>query len=359
MFLSKWLFGDFKQAEFGEDEEFKYKLLIVLIVSGAFFTLLLILASETGANPILGQHYQSMWIFSLVVLVLWAVLRSRIHLVKPIAICYEIVCLFEYVSALIYVPYDELRILWFYTNIPGVYIMLGKKAGFIVTVISVVLIIFLNNSLEAPYSSNALATAISALIYLAMFFHVYVDKSMSYYERMKISNNKLIEMAMTDPLTGLLNARAYYDLCNQQINLSHRMMSTYSVLFVDLDHFKKINDTYGHVTGDVVLKQTANCLTDNLRKSDIVGRIGGEEFSIFLPNTDKQHAVILAETIRKYIELQKIDIGNGISIQITASIGVSAEEGFGVSTITELQKFADSAMYQAKHAGRNRVSVFG
>lgn len=359
MFLSKLLFGDLKHAEFGEDEEFKYKLLIVLIVSGALFTLLLILASEIGTNPIPGQHYQSMWIFYLIVLALWAVLRSRIHLVKPIAILYEIVCMLEYVSALIYVPYDELRILWFYTNIPGVYIMLGKRTGGIVTVISITLIIVLNSSLQAPYSSNALVTAISVLIYLAIFFHVYVDKSLSYYERMKISNNKLIEMAMTDPLTGLLNARAYYDSCNQQINLSLRMMTTYSVLFVDLDHFKKINDTYGHATGDVVLKQTANCLVDNIRKSDIIGRIGGEEFSVFLPNTDKQHAVILAETIRKYIELQKIDIGNEMSIQVTASIGVSAEDGFGVSTITELQKHADSAMYEAKHAGRNRVSVFG
>lgn len=359
MFISKLLFGNFKQSEFGEDEEFKYKLLTVLIVSGAIFTLLLILASDIGANPIAGPHYTSMWIFSVVALLLWAVLRSRIHLVKQVAVCYEIVCLFEYVSALVYVPYDDLRILWFYTNVPGVYILLGKKAGFIVTIASIAMICVLNGSLQTPYSSNALATGISALLYLAIFFHVYVDRSMSYYERMKASNDKLIEMATTDPLTGLLNARAYYDACDKQISLSHRMKAGYSVLFIDLDHFKKINDTYGHAIGDVVLKQTAHCLATNLRKSDIVGRIGGEEFSVFLPDTDQQHAVVLAETLRKYIELQKIDAGNGLLIQITASIGVSAEEGLGVSTMTELQKCADSAMYDAKHAGRNRVSVFG
>lgn len=359
MLLSRLLFGDFKHSEFGEDEEFKYKLLVVLIVSGALFTLLLIFASDTGSNPIRGQHYQSMWIFSIAALFLWFIVRQRIHLVRPIAICYETVCLFEYVSALLYVPYDELRILWFFTNIPGVYIMLGKKAGIMVTIISVLVIIGLNSTLAAPYSPNALATAVSALFYLALFFHFYVDKSMSYYERMKLSNNKLLEIAMTDPLTGLLNARAYYEACDKQINLSHRMKSAYSVLFVDLDHFKKINDTYGHAVGDLVLKETAHCLVHNLRKSDIVGRIGGEEFSVFLPNTDKQHAVMLAETLRQYVEMQKIDIGDGGMIQITASIGVSVDDGLGLSTISELQKHADSAMYEAKHAGRNRVSVFG
>lgn len=357
-FISKLLFGNFKHEEFGEDDQFKYKLLIILLVSGALFTLFLILASDAGTNPIAGQHYRSMWIFSLVALSLWIIIRSRIHLTMRIAICYEVVCLLEYISALIYVPYDELRILWFYTNIPSVYIILGKKPGFIITVISIIVICFLNSDLQSPYSSNALATAISALIYSAIFFHVYVDKSISYYQRMKISNHRLIEMATTDPLTGLLNARAYYDLCDNQISLMHRIQSSYSVLFVDLDHFKKINDSYGHAIGDQVLKQTADCLLKNLRKTDIIGRIGGEEFSVFLPNTDKYHAINLAETLRKHIEMQKISINNTSSIQITASIGVSTESGFGASSITELQKAADSAMYDAKHAGRNRVSVF-
>lgn len=359
MLLTNLLFGNFKRPTFGEDEEFKYKLLVILMVTGALFTLLLIVASDTGKNPITGPHYRSMWLFSIITLCLWGILRERIHLVRPLAICYEIVCLLEYVSALLYVPYDELRVLWFFTNVPGVYIMLGKRFGFAATIVSALAILFLNDSLASPYSVNALATAVSALFYMSLFFHVYVDKSMSYYERMKESNNKLFEMAMTDTLTKLLNARAYYDACDKQISLAHRTNSAYSVLFVDLDHFKKINDNYGHDIGDLVLKETASCLINNLRKSDIVGRVGGEEFSIFLPNTDKKHAVILAETLRQYIEMQKISIGNGDTIQITASIGVSFENGFGVSTITELQKHADSAMYQAKHAGRNRVSVLG
>lgn len=359
MLLTYVLFGNFKRPAFGEDEEFKYKLLVILMVTGALFTLLLIMVSDTGHNPITGPHYRSMWLFSIITLCLWIILRERIYLTRLLAICYEVACLLEYISALLYVPYDELRVLWFFPNVPGVYIMLGKRFGLFSTIISVFSILLLNDSLASPYSVNALATAISALFYMALFFHIYVDKSMSYYERMKESNNKLFAMAMTDPLTTLLNARAYYDACDKQISLAHRTNSAYSVLFVDLDHFKRINDNHGHDIGDLVLKETANCLINNLRKSDIVGRVGGEEFSIFLPNTDKQHAVILAETLRQYIEMQKISVGNGNLIQITASIGVSVENGSGVSSISELQKYADNAMYQAKHAGRNRVSVFG
>lgn len=361
MLISSLLFGNLQKTEFGEDEEFKYKLLIVLIVSGALFTLFLIFASDSGANPIHGQHYVSMWIFSVVSLSLWFIVRERIHLVRYVALCFETACLLEYVSALIYVPYDELRILWFFTNIPGVYIMLGKRMGAFITVLTIVIIYLLNNYMDSPYTTNALATLVSAIIYTSIFFHVYVHRSMSYYERMKESNAKLLEMATIDPLTGLLNARTYYSLCDQQINLSNRMMTTYSVLFIDLDHFKNINDTYGHAVGDVVLKQSASCLTSKLRKSDLIGRIGGEEFSVFLPNTNKQNAIVVAESLRLLIEQQIIKIENGASIRITASIGVSSLDGMDKqrSSFVELQKNADAAMYEAKHTGRNRVSVFG
>lgn len=361
MLISSLLFGNFQKPEFGEDEEFKYKLLIVLITSGALFTLFLIVASDAGANPIHGQHYISMWIFSVASLILWFVVRTRIHLVKTISICFETICLLEYISAFIYVPYDELRILWFFTNIPGVYIMLGKRIGAFVTVLTIFIICFLNQYVDAPYSSNALATLVSAIVYTSIFFHVYVHRSMSYYVRMKESNSLLFDMATVDPLTGLLNARAYYESCDQQISLSNRMMTAYSVLFIDLDHFKKINDTYGHAVGDLVLKQSALCMKSKLRKSDLIGRIGGEEFSVFLPNTNKQNAILVAESLRKQIEQQSIQLKDDKTIHITASIGVSSLDGIAKenSSFVELQKNADSAMYEAKHAGRNRVSVFG
>lgn len=138
------------------------------------------------------------------------------------------------------------------------------------------------------------------------------------------------------------------------IEVARRQRTPYAVLFVDLDHFKSINDTHGHAAGDVVLKSVADCLARSLRASDALGRIGGEEFSIFLPNTDAAGAAKLAENIRSAIESLMPSIGER-SLKVTASIGV-ARNSHSEQTMLEIQKTADQAMYRAKAAGRNRVS---
>jgi diguanylate cyclase (GGDEF)-like protein len=157
-------------------------------------------------------------------------------------------------------------------------------------------------------------------------------------------------------LTGVLNARAYYQRCDALISLALREQIPFSVLFLDLDHFKSINDTHGHDAGDTVLKAVASCLSGSVRQSDEVGRIGGEEFSIFLPNTDLEGARRLAETIRESIELLMPDTGQQ-RLKITASIGV-ADSKAEHQTMRAIQQSADAAMYVAKAAGRNRVSCF-
>ncbi len=129
------------------------------------------------------------------------------------------------------------------------------------------------------------------------------------------------------------------------------------MLFIDLDHFKSINDTYGHAVGDDVLRAVAQTLKDTVRRSDLVGRIGGEEFSVFLPNTQLQGAQQLAETLRVAIENIDIQV-EGVRLKITASIGVAAKT-FAQESMQVIQQHADQAMYEAKRGGRNRVSTFG
>ncbi|WP_051296442.1 sensor domain-containing diguanylate cyclase [Anaeroarcus burkinensis] len=165
---------------------------------------------------------------------------------------------------------------------------------------------------------------------------------------------KLQHLASYDELTGILNMRTYCVLCEKMIDLARRERSVYSVLFLDLDHFKNVNDTYGHAVGDVVLKNVAECIQCNCRNSDIVGRVGGEEFSIFLPNTDRDAAIIFAENLRQKIENIKHECSDRI-VKVTASIGVSVDNG-EYKSLAEIQHEADSAMYEAKRAGRNRVS---
>jgi diguanylate cyclase (GGDEF)-like protein len=163
-------------------------------------------------------------------------------------------------------------------------------------------------------------------------------------------------MASHDMLTGVLNARAYYVACENLILMAKRTGQPYAVLFIDLDHFKLVNDTYGHSAGDAVLKAVASCLGRSIRQSDALGRIGGEEFSIFAPNTDKNGAMQLAEAIRAAVESLNPSIGER-NLKVTASIGVATCSGH-VEAMQAIQQKADQAMYVAKSLGRNRVSAF-
>ena len=354
--LTHLLFG---QASFTEDEEylaFRYRFLIVLMVSGALFTGLFILGNLSAVNPIDMRHQRSMVFFTASATVLWLVLRGRPRWFFPVAWAYEVVGLWEYTSALMFVPTDELRLLWFFVNVPGVFILLGQRAGWVITLGVMAGLGFGNPYLERPYSPNALATALLAMLYLGVFFHAYVDRSLSFFKRVRDYNVRLQQLASHDPLTGVMNARAYYAACNQHIALSQRQGQPFAVLFVDLDHFKSVNDTHGHAAGDEVLRTVATTLRQKLRSTDLLGRIGGEEFCAFLPATALEGACRLAEDLRLAVQACQPQITFDQRLTITASIGVAASTGQETS-LQALQHQADEAMYQAKKGGRNRVST--
>ena len=357
--IQKLLFG---QAEFHENEEyqeFRYKFLIILMISGSLLTLLFILGTLSQINPLGWRHGWAMMTFTSLSLAMWLLLRNQPHRFKTIAWGYEILSLLESTSAVIHVPVDELRVMWFYTNVPCVFILLGQKPGWIITLGTIAGFAWGNGHLEHPYSPPAMATGILALAYLGISFHAYGDRSMSYFKRMRHYNAQLQELASHDPLTGIMNARAYYRVCDQAIHASQRQQSGFSVLFVDLDHFKSINDRYGHAVGDEVLREVAQTLQRHIRRSDALGRIGGEEFSVFLPDTSIQGAQELAEKLRVAVESLRITTA-GQTLQITASIGVAGGQ-FVKDTppsMKHIQQQADQAMYEAERAGRNRVSAF-
>ena len=354
----KWLvFGSVTFTESEEYLEFRYKFLIVLMLAAAFLTGLFILGTLSQINPIGWAHGRMMLVFTSTTLVLWWLLRNAPERFKLIGWTYECLCMLENTSALVFVPVDELRIMWFFTNIPCVFILLGQRAGWAITSVTVVGIAVGNQHLAQPYSANAMATGILALLYFAVAFHVYVDRSISYFKRMRDYNMQLVDLASHDPLTKVLNGGAYYRQCDQLIHASQRSNQSFAVLFIDLDHFKSINDTYGHAVGDDVLRTVAQTLKEHVRRSDVLGRIGGEEFSVFLPNTALKGAQQLAEVLRLAVENIHLQ-ANGTSLKITASIGVAAKT-FAQETMQVIQQHADQAMYQAKRGGRNRVSTFG
>jgi diguanylate cyclase (GGDEF)-like protein len=159
--------------------------------------------------------------------------------------------------------------------------------------------------------------------------------------------------AITDRLTGL-GSRAYFEQrLVEQIDLSRRYRQPLSLLLIDVDHFKLVNDTHGHLVGDQVLSGMGFIVRGLLRLSDVAGRFGGEEFAIVLPTTDRAGALVLAERLREAIAHWKLDLADG-PIRVTASMGV-ASLGSADQRPSDLIEAADRALYQAKRSGRNRV----
>jgi diguanylate cyclase (GGDEF)-like protein len=316
---------------------------------------LFILGTLSAVNLIHPHHLVSMVVFTVGATTLWLLLREHPERFLPIGWLYEVLSLWESTSSLLYVSVDELRLLWFFTNVPGVFILLGKRVGWLITLGTMLGLALGNPHLERPYSSNAMATALVCLFYLGIFFHTYVGRTQSYFHRMRDYNTRLQDMASHDPLTQVFNARAYYNACDQHLAQSQRSQQPFSVLFIDLDHFKAINDTHGHAAGDEVLRVVARTLREQLRRSDLLGRIGGEEFSVLLPDTALAGALQVAENLRQAIAQCQPQV-DGQGLRITASIGVASRSP-GEHTMQALQQSADQAMYEAKKAGRNRVTT--
>ena len=163
------------------------------------------------------------------------------------------------------------------------------------------------------------------------------------------------QTSIHDGLTGLLNHKAFMDRFDEEVSRANRFNHMLGLVLLDLDNFKSINDTYGHLYGDFVLREVGNIITDNVRAIDVVGRYGGEEFAVLLVNTDIQQCIPLAHRIVQKIA-EKTFINNGIAVNVTISAGMA---GFPIHAdqVRELISKADKAMYETKSIGGNNVTI--
>jgi diguanylate cyclase (GGDEF)-like protein len=183
------------------------------------------------------------------------------------------------------------------------------------------------------------------------------EKAARLADELKEANRKLQELAITDGLTGLYNFRYFHTELQKAMARAQRHIHSVSLVLLDIDNFKLINDNYGHISGDIVLKSLAGLIWESSRNVDTVARYGGEEFSLILPETDLKGAAVIAEKLRKTIEANAVDM-DSIKIRVTVSLGICVyDPKRNQLNEDEFIKAADRALYNSKRSGKNRLSI--
>ncbi len=173
-----------------------------------------------------------------------------------------------------------------------------------------------------------------------------------------VENASLFRQATTDRMTGLYSHHFFEKTLDEEMERARRYKSTFSLLMFDIDHFKKFNDTYGHLQGDRIIRDIAKQLTRSIRQVDFPARYGGEEFAVILPSVDLKGALVVAERLRRKIETFAFPSADGRApLHVTISVGVTEFDSESVYAPSEIVREADRALYESKEKGRNRVSV--
>uniref|UniRef100_UPI00248E1720 GGDEF domain-containing protein n=1 Tax=Thalassobaculum salexigens TaxID=455360 RepID=UPI00248E1720 len=179
---------------------------------------------------------------------------------------------------------------------------------------------------------------------------------LSKMRQLSIAHEELMTVAATDSLTSLLNRRAFTEMVDGYLNRVEDAAASHNALFViDVDHFKLVNDTYGHGAGDRVLQHITELMRSSVRNVDLVSRLGGEEFVVVMPDTPEPFAMVVAERLRDVIASTPLRLDDGRELGVTISIGCALRNSVGEDSIDKLIGRADDALYQAKRQGRDRV----
>lgn len=175
------------------------------------------------------------------------------------------------------------------------------------------------------------------------------------------TQQKLIALASIDDLTQLYNRRYFFERFNQEMERSKRYERPLSCIIMDIDFFKRVNDSFGHLTGDQVLTNISHIVKKNCRQSDLAARYGGEELIVLLPETEVTGAMIIADRIREMIEQHRTVDARGMVIGVTVSMGVASLNGMELQNLDNNERiiqYADDALLQAKQNGRNRIELY-
>ena len=354
MTLNDYLSSGFK---FSEEEyllQFKFKMLNTMVLVTAFLSILISLLAFVGLHDIGSKQAIINFAYGVMMIGFVFVLRISKQHFKKIAYFLLSMTFLLFTFILVFLPSNEARTIWFFLLIAFAYIVTDSKGGLIYTALSVGIIIVLHAVSDLHLSQIAINASIFALLASSAMFWSHAKIITQYQTNLKQKNNSLSLLASTDYLTGIMNKRMFSELSKRYFKTAQRDGFKLTLFVLDLDHFKNINDTYGHQAGDKLLKYFVQTVENTLRASDIFARIGGEEFAILVSKMHKDDALIFAEKIRNTIEGLMIEY-EGHYLSVTTSIGISQSHKTD-NEFDDILFRADMALYKAKEDGRNRIS---
>ena len=342
-----------QQYQFSEDEsadELRFRLLSYGLILSIFLLSIVLLLMFTNILPRPAFIiYLDLFLFavSITLFVLLQSNKSRYTLVLSgfLVVIYGAILLLNTQGSL-----DSLRILWFFLLLVVGFLIGSVWIGILISAIIAFAVVMLFGTIYGFSASIAFVNFLEAHLALTTLLFIYTKQTNNYADKLKEQNILLNKLASTDILTGIYNRRFLYELAHKYLEKAKRANTSYTLITLDIDHFKNINDTYGHHIGDNVLKVFTNTIKSMLREGDLFGRTGGEEFTIIIVDSDQQNSYTVAEKIRA--EVEKITC-NILDIHITVSIGVAFLQED--DTLEDIMIRADKCLYRAKLNGRNQV----
>jgi diguanylate cyclase (GGDEF)-like protein len=325
-----------------------------MLMVTAFFSILISLLAFVGLHDIGLKQAIIDFAYGVMMISFIFILRISKQHFKKIAYFLLSMTFLLFTYILVYLPTNEARTIWFFLLIVFAYIVTDSKGGLIYTTLSVGIIIVLHVVSDLHLSQISINASIIALLASSAMFWSHAKIITQYQTNLKQKNNSLSLLASTDYLTGIMNKRMFSELSKRYFKTAQRDGFKLTLFVLDLDHFKNINDTYGHQAGDKLLKYFVQTVENTLRASDIFARIGGEEFAILVSKMHKDDALIFAEKIRNTIEGLMIEY-EGHYLSVTTSIGISQSHKTD-NEFDDILFRADMALYKAKNEGRNRIS---
>ncbi len=343
---------------FGEGEDilrFRFRMLNIMLLTGMVAMFAFWLLDHLEINLMVEPHLRIIVLTGILCFLSLIWLRQSKEYYKRVVFVTICTLLLSFTSALIYVPNDEFRMIWFVIGTIAGHLALNNRFGLFIATLSIAIIFISSEIFSLNLGTQTLTTVVISLLIINRFLSSYIDKFDSYEALLLQKNRELMALINIDELTGIMSRRFFMDVSEHYFSGSRRTKTHMSLMMLDIDHFKMINDNYGHNTGDEMLKIFGTTISKHLRKSDVFARLGGEEFGIILFDTDLKGASILAEYLRNAIDDLSYQEGSN-TVTMTTSIGV-AELSEDDKGFNDMLRRADNALYRSKRDGRNRVSL--